>query len=202
MIKNERLEALRVNYKCDQPELFDTDDYQTDSESGITPAEARLRSENARMFLGGLDELPEWYEEYLRLLDGGWTWRVAVYIAWASIPKTKRLPKTQNELATNVLGLTSDRQIIKWRKNPVIMDLVSSLQAAVLLEHRADVFNALIKSAQEPDYKSHQDRKLFLEITGDYVPANQTISIKNRSAGDGPAGQSSESLIRDAGFDE
>lgn len=196
MIKNERLLAMEVDYDYEQSALFAADEFELD-DGVISQAEARLRSETARRTLGNLLDLPVWYEEYLRLMDGGRPWRVAAYIAWASVPKKKRWPETQEKLASDVLGLTSDRQIIKWRKkDPSIMDMVSSLQAATLLEHRADVFNALITSAVDPDYKSHQDRKLFLEITGDYVPSSKIDAILSRSAGEGVAGQSTESLER------
>lgn len=195
MNKNEeQLTALKVDYAM-QPDLFNSDEYTLD-EGTVSPAEARLRSENALRALGDLKELPAWYSEYQELLKGGWPWRVAAYIAWASMPKAARWPETQEKLATDVLGLTSDRQITKWRKKPAIFDLVCSLQAAPLLEHRADVFNALIISAGNPDYKSHQDRKLFLEITRDYVPASQEISIINKSARKGVESEPSEALIR------
>src|SRR3972149_1423322 len=72
----------------------------------ISVEEIRLRSEAARQALEGKTDL-KWMEEYARLRDGGWDWRVATYIAWASSPKTDRQPGTQDELARNHLGLTS-----------------------------------------------------------------------------------------------
>jgi hypothetical protein len=44
------------------------------------------------------------------------------------------------------------------------------LQAAPLFEPRADVLRALAESAANSDYKHHADRKLFVEMTGDYTP--------------------------------
>ena len=67
-------------------------------------------------------------------------------------------------------------------------------QAAKLLEHRANVFDALITSAEDPDYKSHNDRKLFLELTGDYVPSSKIDAILSRSAGAGYENDSTVSL--------
>ena len=112
-----------------------------------------------------------WSEDYFTLRDAGFPWRVAAYIAWAASPKRNRWPKTQDELSKDVLGLTSDRQITTWRKkNPRIDEVIGLMQAKSLLDHRRDVFKALIESASRSDHRSHQDRKLFLEMTGDYTP--------------------------------
>lgn len=156
----------------------------------VSPEEARRRSMAARLAMrkrgAGLAGRPddgddaedppeqeeaEWVERYRELLNAGWPWRVACYIAWASSPRIGRWPKTQDELARGVLGLTSDRVIATWRtKNPTIDQLVADWQALPLLEHRADVFRALARSASNPDHRSNPDRKVFLEMTGDYTP--------------------------------
>lgn len=147
-----------------------------ESNGFVTPDEARLRSETARQVLESGRQTaegtsPSWMERYQELRRLGWHWRVACYIAWAASPRVGRWPKNQEELAKQVLGLTSDRQIGTWRqKNPAIDEVVTLLQAAPLFEHRADAFAALIKSATSADYKSHQDRKLMFEMLGDYVP--------------------------------
>jgi len=91
----------------------------------------------------------------------------------------RRWPKNQDELARQVLGLTSDRQIYVWRgRNPAIDEVIAAFQAAPLYEHRADIYDALIKSATNPDYKNHNDRELALKMLGDYVP-RQDLSIKD-----------------------
>ncbi len=132
--------------------------------------EARLRSEAARQLLEISTE-QDWMTDYHRLRDAGWPWRVAAYIAWASSPRIGRQPGTLAELATQVLGLTSGRQVHHWREtNPAIDEVVATLQAAPLMEHRADVFRALALSASDSDHRSNPDRKLFLELTGDYTP--------------------------------
>jgi hypothetical protein len=149
----------------------------------ISVDEARLRSETARVALRtrfdeaaaqrqaqGV-EIGDWTEQYFKLLDAGFPWRVACYIAWAASPKRNRWPKTQDELAHQVLGLTSDRVIGTWRKkNAAIDQTVSLLQAAPLLEHRADLFAALAVSASDPDHRHNPDRKLMAEMLGDYTP--------------------------------
>lgn len=120
--------------------------------------------------LGELDQYP-WWQDYRELIQRGWDWRKAVLIAWEASPARARVPSTQEELATQVLGLTSDRVIAKWRKQqPEIDQEVARMQAAPLLRHRRDVFQALVASATDPDPKSHPDRKLALELMGDYKP--------------------------------
>lgn len=100
-----------------------------------------------------------------------WNWREAVYIAWASLPKRKRWPGTQEELARQVLGLTNDRTIREWKaKRPEIQERIVRLTGESLMRHRADVIDALAQVAAMPDPKAHSDRRLFLEMTGDYKP--------------------------------
>lgn len=149
----------------------------------LSAEDVRLRSETARQLFD--DQSFPWMEEYKKLREGGWDWRVAAYIAWASSPKGSRVPKSQDELAREHLGLTSDRAISTWRKkNPAIDEMVAVLQSAPLWEHRADVYQALIEMAKEKDYKSHNDRKLFLELIGDYMPAAKLEAIlKGRVTG-------------------
>lgn len=142
-----------------------------------TPEEARLRSEVARGALERHDDL-KWLDEYHRLRDGGWPWRVAAYIAWASSPRVTRMPKSQDELARRHLGLTSDRVIATWRqKNPAIDEMVGLLQAGPLWDARADIFSALLENATKADYKTHNDRKLALEMLGDYIPAAKLAAL-------------------------
>jgi hypothetical protein len=138
---------------------------------------------------------PEWFGTYLRLREFKIPWRVAVYVAWASVPKVGRWPKTQDELARQVLGLNSDRVIATWRKkSPEIDEVIAMLQSAPLMEYRADVFKALAESAAMVDHRSNPDRKLFLELTGDYVP-RATVDVKT-SSGDNPLAEMSEDELR------
>lgn len=168
-------------------------------ENGITQEEANARSLAALQALKDRlvndasviehakesgAEIPKnligWYEDFQNLLDAGWPWRVATYIAWQASPKANRYPKTQEALAVNVLGLTSDRAISKWRKNnPCIDETIAIMQAAPLLSHRRDVFTALIESAADPSFHGSQDRKTVLTMTGDYVP-HQKVELEKK----------------------
>jgi len=93
-----------------------------------------------------------WWETYQQLLNSKWPWRIACFVAWASSPKLNRWPKTQD---------------------PDIDGAISLLQSATMLEHRADVIKALVESASNSDHRSNPDRKLFFEMTGDYVPRSR-----------------------------
>jgi len=143
-------------------------------------AEVLARSETAQKVLESGDhkdsegEPPDWLESYFKLRQIGFSWRVATYIAWAASPKVLRWPENQVELAEKVLGLSSPRQITEWRKkDPRIDDAITMLQAAPLHEHRADIYKALVEVATDPDYKNHPDRKMALEMLGDYVPRSR-----------------------------
>ena len=160
-------------------------------ETRIRDRESAERAALAEKDLPADDSLG-WSEDYQTLKDAGFPWRVAAYIAWAASPKKYRWPKTQDELAIQVLGLTSDRQITTWRKkNPRIDDVIGLMQAKSLLDHRRDVFKALIESASRSDHRSHQDRKLFLEMTGDYTPR---IKVEDARKGVDPVEMSEADL--------
>lgn len=163
-------------------------------ETTLPAEEARLRSEAAREVF---DEASfGWMAEYRQLREGGWPWRVAAYIAWAASPKSDRSPKTQDELARNHLGLNSDRAISTWRrKNPAIDEMVAVLQSAPLFEHRAEIYDALIQVATRPEYKGHNDRKLALELLGDYVPAAKLEAILKSAAKGGTADTDDEDTL-------
>jgi hypothetical protein len=145
-------------------------------EEGQTQEDAKAKSEIARKamdLLFGKAGAPRWMDDYLELAKGGWPWRVAAYIAWASTPKGSREPKTQDELARHHLGLSSDRAIVTWRrKNPLIDQMVHKLQGSPLWKHRAEIITAMVAVAVKPDSKGYQDRKMALELMGDFDDDN------------------------------
>jgi hypothetical protein len=121
-----------------------------------------------------IEVAPRWMDLYKRLIEGGWKWRVAVYIAWASQPKKYRQPETQEELAIKCLGLTSDRAIATWRKkNDTIDETISMLQGSIIFDALPDALNAMVEVATEADYKGHADRKLMFEMGGIYTPSSK-----------------------------
>lgn len=170
----------------------------------LSAEQVRERSEAAMAALAavrmkdpenGKEITPRWMELFKRLHDGGWPWRVAVYIAWAAQPKAYRYPETQELLATNCLGLNSDRAISTWRKrNPAIDDTVAILQGALIFEALPDAYDAMIKVATDADYKGHQDRKLLFEMAGVYTPRISAELSKRGLNMDDLAGMSDEEL--------
>jgi hypothetical protein len=183
MGKEAVMAIIKPDYQLQLPLLLDEEELTS---KGKAPSmeKIRLRSEAARQLFDV--QKFEWMEDYQKLREGGWDWRVAAYIAWASSPKHSRTPKNQDELAREHLGLTSDRAIHTWRrKNPAIDEMVAILQSASLWEHRAEIYEALIAVATSPEYKGHNDRKLALELLGDYVPAAKLEAFLKRKGNDG-----------------
>ena len=171
-------------------------------ERAISFEEARKISEAARQALirryeselaPPIKVLPNWWEDYLKLIQQGWPWRVACYIAWAASPKKTRQPENLEGLAA-LLGLRSPRAIHTWKqKYPTISHVVALMQVAPLWEHRRDVLEALVEMASLPDYKSFNDRKLFLEMVGDYTPKSK---LELGKAAKGEEGEVSDEELR------
>ena len=127
-----------------------------------------LRAERAPMV--GQDGEPLLNERGQVRTRRRWDWRKALYIAWASLPKQLREPKTLEGLVS-LLGLSSSGTIRNWRRHdPGIIERIASVPAELLLDHVADVLDALTTVASDPDPRAHPDRKLFLEITKVYNP--------------------------------
>lgn len=147
-----------------------------------------------------IETAPRWMELYKRLIEGGWKWRVAVYIAWASQPKKYRWPETQEELAVKCLGLTSDRAIATWRKrNDTIDETISMLQGSIIFDSLPDALNAMVEVATEPDYKGHADRKLMFEMAQIYTPSSKITAeiAKKLNKGNMDETDLSDSELRD-----
>jgi hypothetical protein len=138
--------------------------------------EAQLKSLHARQIFEAQGEAEPWMDDYWDLIGKGWSWRQAVYLLWAAQPKDLRQPATQAELATQVLGLASDRVIRDWKSDERFMAETARLVGSIVLKHRADVLHALAEVAQSRNPRAHADRKMFLEMTGDYV-AKQAIGL-------------------------
>jgi len=182
---------------------LDIDEVAEDvEERAISFEEARQISEAARAALDlrrERDKSIPWWDDYMRLIQQGWPWRVGAYIAWASSPKIKRWPGTLKELATEILGLGSPRTIYNWRNKHLSIDtVVSMMQAAPLFEHRREIITALVAVAIQPDYKSHNDRKLALEMLGDYLPKSK-LELGRSGATDDISNLSDDVLARISG---
>ena len=158
---------------------------------------------------GKIDEtevIPSWAEIYHQLLIANVRPRIAAFIAWATMPKKYRWPETQEKLAIEVLGLTSDRAIAMWRKKyPEIDMMISELQAEAMLEYRPGAFHALGTVAADPSYRANPDRRLFFEMTRDYTPRQKIEGDEGKGVGHKLLGQlkklSTAQLIETLGSD-
>jgi hypothetical protein len=173
---------MENKYRVTQLELENIgSSLEIEEDAGSTPLsknEILLMAEASKKALLAADipfeKATRWLQTYQSLLNSGWRWRVAAYVAWASMPKKKRWPLTQDELATDVLGLTSDRAITTWRKkNPAIDTMIGVLQGNAMLEARADAIDALVESASNESYRNNPDRRLLFQMTGDLVEKSQ-----------------------------
>lgn len=156
----------------------------------LSVADVRAREMIFKKFLmdGGklteTEEMPSWAEAYQNLLNAGVRARIAAFVAWATMPKKFRWPETQEKLAVEVLGLTSDRAIATWRKRfPEIDMMISELQAESMLEYRPGAFHALGTMASELSYRTAADRRLFFEMTKDYTPRQKIESDDGKGVG-------------------
>ena len=188
-----RRELVRVIGLIDRMEAragFDTPQtatQPTEGQRGFTAPIAapgqdvsRLKKRELDQHLAGLQAQdvapPTWMELYDALLDERdeegkrrWDWRKALFIAWCCTPKEERDPKTLGGLARRLGVATSTMR--EWRyKDPEIERRISELPRLLLMEHVASVYQALATLASTPDPKTFQDRRLFLELTGQYSP--------------------------------
>ena len=180
-----------------QKELRHASEKATEKDPGRAGPKFKQQIIKDRAAFQDTGEHPGWFEEYETLVEAGWEWRIAAFIAWSSTPRALRWPKTQKELAIKVLGLQSGRQIAAWkRKDPGIQNTIASLLVSPMLDYRADVIQALIESAIVPDPRHAKDRRLFLEIAGIYVPAAKAVREPKRRAGRGVREMSDAELER------
>lgn len=146
-----------------------------------TPGQAESRTARAALddWLAGQETPPAWVALWQELsaerVEGRrrWDWRKALYIAWSSVPRSQREPKTIEALA-DLLGLANTGTIRAWRaKDRGIDERIATLPRQLLLGHVADVYGALVEVASSADPRAHQDRKLFLELVGEYAQRSE-----------------------------
>jgi hypothetical protein len=148
----------------------------------LSAAEVQARLMAARVALG-LKEDPPYFEQFNRLYNSGVPWRIAMFVAWASIPKDQRQPATQDAFARETLGLTSDRRIAEWRKKYPIDQMIADLQGEMLMQWRPGVFYAIGWGASQHDYKAAAQQRLYVELTRD-MPNPKLHVEDNRAVAD------------------
>lgn len=157
---------------------------------GPESAPGQKRSREAYRELAAARSKYVWWEDYAELIGRGWTWQEAAYIAWAASPTKDRDPATQEELATKVLGLKSDRSIRTWRKKRgvEIDEEIAWMQSAPFLKRRRDVIEVTVESALVPGREGLGDRRLYFEMSGDLGrnKGKDKGEGESQAAGEGP----------------
>lgn len=113
-----------------------------------------------------------------------WDWRKALYIAWNCLPPSKRWPRHENQLI-DLLGLANTATFRKWKAgDPEIEKRIEAGPKRLLMGHVAEVMEALVRVAKDASPQAHQDRKLFLEMTGQYNPKGMVALAGAVAVGD------------------
>lgn len=120
----------------------------------------------------------EWRERYFDLMARFGRWDVAAFVLWFSLPTAHRRPKTQEEFATQVLGLGGDKLLTEWKKLAGVEDEIRATRLSALFHYVPDSFEALGELATTADYRNVPAIRLLLEITGYYTPkADMTLGV-------------------------
>ena len=125
----------------------------------------------------GIFELSPLGHAYGLLVNEGWSKRQAMYMAWKSHPPDARsgagMPAKQIRLFVDVLCLRSDSAVRQWRRKfPDMEGRVLTIQRQGPLAHyRPMVLHKMAEGAILDEYTP--DRRLFLEMTGDYLPTSK-----------------------------
>lgn len=135
----------------------------------VPPQEIHDFSHDAeyKVFVEALRGL-EWAEDFARLMYDGWKWRKAAFIAWVSQPKEMREPRFKGAFA-ELIGCSRSK-IAEMERDPLISTAILKFRRRALADNIPDVMNALTESATNANYKHHADRKIFLEMVGEYTP--------------------------------
>lgn len=141
------------------------------NEKPLSWQEIKEREMAARLILkeklDNQNDLPSWAETYHQLINSNVPWKIAAYVAWSTVMKNNRYPKTLDELAKEVLGLNSARQIFEWRRKfPYIDQMIADLQASAYMEYIPGAIAASGEVASRDDYKSTPERRLLFEAVG------------------------------------
>lgn len=146
------------------------------------PGQAQSRESKSKLdvWLERQESKPAWLRTYQELVSERtekntprWDWRKALYIAWSCLPRSKRNPATEQDLA-DLLGLANTATIRKWKANdPEINARIQEMPRLMVLDAVGDVMEALVSVAKTSAPQAHPDRKLFLEIAGVYVPRSK-----------------------------
>jgi len=135
---------------------------------------------------------------YHKLLEAGWHWRKAAFMAWRAAPRGSRWPETQQELAA-ALGLASDRAFRIWLKKNQQMEQVIRQAALMVFEsHLADVDLVTIQQARQPN-SGVPERALYYKRYQDLLARIDETRPQEQDDGSDLSDLSDEELAAEAG---
>jgi len=121
--------------------------------------------------------------DYLAIMEEGWYWRDAAYIAWKAMPRELRQPKTEEEFCQAV-GISRRAMADRRNRNAAIDIRAAKSSVRRVVENVDEIVGALIESATNSNYKHHPDRKLALEMAGVYQPKQGLVLERGGTDGD------------------
>ena len=136
----------------------------------------QYKSRETFKWLVETDNKPAWWPSFLKIRERFphfKNWKIWSLIAWETMPAPMKDPPALKEFAASIN--TSVRTLWNYR-NKTWGDKTTVGEAIVVVREsstwhaREEVMKALITVAKRPDPKAHPDRKMFLEMTGDYPP--------------------------------
>lgn len=98
-------------------------------------------------------------------------------IAWLALPKSKRLPRTQKQLADKIA--IDEDTICIWKQQPQFRKAVQNRIEENAIEHDAEVIRALVANATSSNQGSSSDRKLYLQWRNWLVESNKTEFVND-----------------------
>jgi len=123
-----------------------------------------IETDNKPAWWPDFDEIREEFPHFKK-------WEIWSLIAWASMHAGLRDPRTLQEFADSIN--TSTRTLLTyrtktWGDKPTVDEAIATVKSGSMWHRRRKVLTALGDVAEMPDPKAHPDRKMFLEMTGDY----------------------------------
>lgn len=137
------------------------------------------------------------YQElFSRLVEQGWHWKKAAFMAWRAAPRDSRQPSTQGELA-EMLGYKGDKIFRVWlnkpEQGPLMLRIIEQSPKLIFQTHLADVDWVTIQQAKNPESATSQ-RELFYKRYRELVGETPAAGSQ---AGDDLDGLSDDELGRE-----
>ncbi len=108
-----------------------------------------------RQFEFALKDLP-FGDVYAAMIEQGFRWREAAFVAWAILPKEQRVPKTKGELGA-LLGC-SGAKISAMEGDRRLMTMRLKFAQLAYVDHLPDIIAASVEVASKPSYKATSER--------------------------------------------